>query len=185
MPSWSAIVLAGGRGARLDGTDKATVEVGGRPLLAWVLDAVEEADEVVVVGDPVPTERGVRFTRETPRYGGPAAGLLTGLDALAGTTPTYVAVIAVDMPRLTTATMRRLLDAAAGRDGAVLVGPDHRRQLALVAATERLQEARPDRDHQRDLALWRLLAPLDLAEVASLGDEHRDLDTWADLRELS
>lgn len=184
MPSWSAIVLAGGRGARLDGADKAAVRLGGRTLLAWVLDAVGDADEVVVVGDAVPTERVVRFTRESPRYGGPAAGLLSGLDALEDP-PTWVAVVAVDMPRLSRATMQRLMDATVEHDGAVLVGPDGRRQLALVVASARLQEVRPDRAHQRDLALWRLLAPLDLVEVAAVGDEHRDVDTWTDLDQLS
>jgi len=29
-----------------------------------------------------------------------------------------------------------------------------------------------------------LLAPLDLAEVPALGDEARDVDGWADLRDL-
>ena len=181
---WSAIVLAGGRAARLDGVDKAGIEIGGRTLLTWTLDAVVDAREVVVVGDPVPTERPVTFTRESPRYGGPAAGLLTGLDALLDV-PAYVAVVAVDMPRLTTVTLRRLTEAAAGRDGAALVGPDGRRQLALVVSSERLQAVRPDHEHQHDLALWRLLAPLDLVDVPSVGEEHRDLDSWADLRDLA
>jgi len=184
LPSWSAVVLAGGRGARLDGAEKAALEVGGRTLLSWALDAVADARDVVVVGDRVPTERPVTFTRESPRYGGPAAGLLTGVDALAAV-PAYVAVVAVDMPRLTRDTLRRLTEAADGHDGAVLVGPDGRRQLALVVAAERLEEVRPDRERQRDLALWRLLAPLDLVEVPSLGDEHRDVDTWTDLRDLT
>jgi molybdopterin-guanine dinucleotide biosynthesis protein A len=180
---WSAIVLAGGRGSRLDGVDKSGVEIGGRTLLAWALDAVVDAREVVVVGDPVPTERPVTFTRESPRYGGPAAGLLTGLDALLDV-PAYVAVVAVDMPRLTLSTLRRLTDAAAGADGAVLVGPDGRRQLAMVLASARLAAVRPDHERQHDLAVWRLLAPLDLVEVGARGEEHRDVDTWADLRDL-
>jgi molybdopterin-guanine dinucleotide biosynthesis protein A len=181
---WSAVVLAGGRGTRLDGVDKAGIEVGGRTLLAWALDAVVDAAEVVVVGDPVPTERPVTFTRENPRYGGPAAGLLTGVDALLRPAA-YVAVVAVDMPRLTMGTLRRLTDAAAGRDGAVLVGPDGRRQLAVVVSTERLRAVRPDHEQQHDLALWRLLAPLDLVDVAAVGEEHRDIDTWTDLRDLA
>ena len=35
------------------------------------------------------------------------------------------------------------------------------------------------------MALHRLLAPLDLAEVAATGDEAVDVDSWADLRDLS
>ena len=80
--SFNAVVLAGGTAARLDGVDKASVEHAGRTLLTWALDAVIDAGEVVVVGDPVPTERPVTFTREDPRHGGPVAAMLTGRDAL-------------------------------------------------------------------------------------------------------
>ena len=179
-----AVILAGGTAARLDGVDKASVEIGGRTLLAIALDAVVDAAEVVVVGDPVPTERPVTFTRENPRYGGPAAALLTGRDALLRETAT-LAVLAVDMPRLTADTFRRLQEAGAGRDGAVLVDPDGRRQLALVLDVARLDAIRPDHEGQHDLALHRLLSRLTLAEVAALGEEHRDIDTWSDLRDLA
>ena len=50
--SFSAVVLAGGVAARLDGVDKASVELHGRTLLTWALDALVDAVEVVVVGDP-------------------------------------------------------------------------------------------------------------------------------------
>ncbi|TFD37384.1 molybdenum cofactor guanylyltransferase, partial [Cryobacterium sp. TMT2-10] len=44
------IVLAGGRGSRLDGALKPAVEVAGRSLLSRVLDARGLARRVVVVG---------------------------------------------------------------------------------------------------------------------------------------
>jgi molybdopterin-guanine dinucleotide biosynthesis protein A len=181
---FDAIVLAGGTAARLDGVDKATVEHAGRTLLCWALDAVVDAGDVVVVGDPVPTERPVTFTREDPRHGGPVAAMLTGRDALPHERP-WLVVVACDMPRLTPATFRRLREAAEARDGAVLVGPDGRRQLAFVVAATALDAIRPDHEAQHGAALQPLLALLDLIEVASVGDEHRDVDTWADLRDLS
>lgn len=176
-------MLAGGAASRLGGADKASIEVAGRTLLARALDALVDAHEVVVVGDPVPTERPVTFCREDPRYGGPVAALLTGVDALLHP-PATVAVLAVDMPHVTPATLRRLLAAATGRDGAALVGPDGRRQLALVLDADRLGAVRPDHEGQHGMAVRRLLGPLDLAEVAATGHEHRDVDTWTDLREL-
>lgn len=183
LESFCAVVLAGGRAARLGGVDKASVEVGGRTLLAHALDAVVDAAEVVVVGDPVPTERPVTFVREDPRHGGPVAALLTGRDALLRRTAT-LAVLAVDMPHVTPWTVRRLHEAAAGRDGAALHDPDGRRQLAMVLDLARLDAVRPDHEQQHGAALHRLLAPLDLAAVVAEGREHRDLDTWADLRDL-
>ena len=40
------IVVAAGRSSRMDGRDKLTAEVAGRPLLAWTLDAIGAAPEV-------------------------------------------------------------------------------------------------------------------------------------------
>jgi 2-C-methyl-D-erythritol 4-phosphate cytidylyltransferase/2-C-methyl-D-erythritol 2,4-cyclodiphosphate synthase len=49
------IVVAAGRSNRMDGADKLTAEIGGRPLLAWTLAAVASApeiDRVIVVTSP-------------------------------------------------------------------------------------------------------------------------------------
>ena len=178
------VVLAGGTAARMDGVDKAGVELAGRTFLAYAVDAFLDADEVVVVGPAgVRTERPVTFICEDPPRGGPVAGLLTGVHALLRA-PRLVGVLAVDMPRVTTATMRRLREAAVGHDGAFLVDGDGRRQLAGVLDAARLEAVRPDLEGQHGMALHRLLAPLDLAEVASAGDEAVDVDSWADLRDL-
>ena len=178
------VVLAGGTAARMGGIDKAGVELQGRTLLELAVDAFVDADEVVVVGPPtVRTERPVTFVTEDPPRGGPVAGLLTGVDALRRR-PALVGVLAVDMPRVTPATWRRLREAAAGRDGAFLVDGDGRRQLAGVLDVARLAGVRPGVEEQHGMALHRLLAPLDLALVPSTGDEAVDIDSWADLRDL-
>jgi len=174
-------VLAGGTAARLDGMDKAGVEYAGRTLLEHALAAVRDATETVVVGEHVPTSRPVTFTREDPPYGGPAAGLLAGRDALA-VAPQRLVVLAVDMPRVSPGTVARLLAAATGHDGAFLADRGGSRQLAGVVDVPALDQARPDDSH--GLPLHRLLAPLDLAVVAPDGDEATDVDTWADLRDL-
>ena len=180
---FSAVVLAGGTAARLGGADKASIEHAGRTLLEWALDALLDASEVVVVGDPVPTTRPVTFTRENPRYGGPVAALLTGRDALLRR-PRTLGVLAVDMPRVTAYTFRRLHEAALGHDGAFLADGDGRRQLAGVLDVDRLDAVRPDHETQHGMALHRLLSGLDLATVGPEGEEARDVDTWADLRDL-
>ena len=180
---FAAVVLAGGTAARLDGADKASLEHAGRSLLEWSIDALIDAVEVVVVGDSVPTTRPVTFTRENPRYGGPVAALLTGRDALARR-PSTLGVLAVDMPRVSAYTFRRLRDAAQGRDGAFLTDPNGRRQLAGVLDVARLDAVRPDHEGQHGMALHRLLAGLDLAEVPPEGEEARDIDSWADVRDL-
>jgi len=184
LTSFAAIVLAGGQATRLGGADKATIEIRGRSLLEHSLDAVIDAAEVVVVGQQVRIERPVTFVVEDPQYGGPVAGLLTGRDSLLRSFP-WLAVIAVDMPFVTARTIRRLHDAAVGHDGAVLVDPDLRRQLAFVVDSARLAEVEPDRESRHGRPVSSILDALDLVSVPALGHEHRDIDSWTDLRDLA
>lgn len=173
------MILAGGTAVRLDGADKASLEHEGRTLLEHALAAVSEAAEVVVVGEEVPTSRPVTFRREDPPFGGPAAGLLAGRAGLMH--PGDTAVLAVDMPHVTAATLARLWSAAVDRDGAVLVGEDGRRRLVLALAGVAFERT-PDEAH--NLSIHAFTRDLDLAEVPAEGDEARGVDTWADLRDL-
>jgi len=133
--SYDAIVLSGGAGRRLGGLDKATLAVGNRTLLDRVLAACADAGRVVVVGPARETERAVIWTCESPPGGGPVAAVAAGLPL---TVADVVAVLAVDLPFLTAATVARLAAAAAGdgSDGAVLVG-DGDRDQPLTAAYRR------------------------------------------------
>jgi molybdopterin-guanine dinucleotide biosynthesis protein A len=170
----------------MDGADKAAIELDGTTLLERALAATMTAVEVVVVGDQVPTTRPVTWTREDPRDGGPAAGLLAGVDMFLRA-PELVAVLAVDMPRVTAGTFARLCDAVNDHhDGALLVGADGRRQpLCAVYRWAALDRARPvSREDEHGLPVHALLDGLRLAEVDAQGDEARDVDTWSDLRAL-
>jgi len=176
------IILTGGTGRRLGGADKAALTLDGLPLLEHALAAMAEVPDVVVVGDPTTTSRPVTFTRETPSGGGPALGVLAGLRAFE-TLPTLVAVLAVDMPRVTTATFRRLM-LDAGRDGALLVDRQGKKQhLCGVYSGAALLAAAPDAIHRGSMKA--LLKPLKLTKVAAVGKEARDVDTWEDLKRLS
>ena len=183
-----AVVLAGWTAALMDGIDKASIELGGVTLLERALAATISAPEVVVVGSELPTSRPVTFTREDPAGGGPAAGLLAGLDRFSRT-PDLVCVLAVDMPKVNAGTVARLtwaVEADPAVDGAWLVDADGREQpLAAVYRTTALAAARPaSREDEHGLPVRRLLAGLRMVPVAPVGDETRDVDTWADLRDL-
>jgi molybdopterin-guanine dinucleotide biosynthesis protein A len=183
---FGAVVLTGGTAARMGGADKAGLLVGAATLLERALAATAEAAEVVVVGEPVATSRPVTWTREDPPGGGPAAGLLAGIDAF-GRPWEVVAVLAVDMPRVTGATFDRLLAALGpGADGALLVDRDGRRQLLCGAyRVAALRRVRPrTRSEEAGLAVRRLLEPLRLVDVPGVADEAHDVDTWEDLEAL-
>ena len=181
-------MLAGGTGARMGGADKASIEIDGVTLLERSLAATISAVEVVVVGAQVPTSRPVTWTAEDPPRGGPAAGLLAGLDRFL-VTPDLVVVLAVDMPKVNAGTVARLtwaVEADPATDGAVLADGDGRRQpLAAVYRHSALSSARPPSlEQQHGLPMRLLVDPLRLAEVPVVGDEARDVDTWAELRDL-
>lgn len=185
----AAVILSGGSGVRLGGVDKASIEIDGLTLLEHALTSTAAAQEVVVVGPELPTTRPVTWTREEPQGGGPAAGLLAGLDALAER-PGLVCVLAVDMPRFSARTLGRLVDVLAAEgedaDAVCLVDDENRKQwLAAVYRYDALVAARPeDRSAEHGLSIRRLMLPLRIVAVPAVADEARDVDTWADLRDL-
>jgi molybdopterin-guanine dinucleotide biosynthesis protein A len=127
-PPFTAVILAGGKAARLGGRAKPQLEVGGRTMLAAVLTAVAGAERRIVVGPPQPVPDGVVLVREEPPGGGPVTALRTGL---AEVDTEVVAVLAGDLPFLTTALIDMLR--AALRWDAVLVVDDGGRDQLLLA----------------------------------------------------
>lgn len=183
-----AIILTGGTAVRMDGADKAAIELDGVTLLERALAATMSAIEVVVVGEQVLTSRPVTWTREDPVGGGPASGLLAGLDRFL-VPPDVVAVLAVDMPKVNAGTIARLTWAVEGDssyDGAMLEDADGRAQpLCGVYRVSSLRRVRPESlEEEHGLPVRTLLAHLILARVPSVGDEARDIDTWEDLTAL-
>lgn len=179
------VVLTGGSAVRLDGADKAGIEVAGHTLLERALAALATLPEIVVVGPEVPTSRPVTFRREDPPGGGPAAALLAGLAGFPRR-PDVVVALAVDMPMVTGATVDRLLAALGGPeagtpDGAVLVDADGRRQ-PLCAAYRPAALAAPGSAH--GWSMRRLVADLRLVEVPATAEECQDVDTWEDVLRL-
>ncbi|MGY1651340.1 molybdenum cofactor guanylyltransferase [Geodermatophilus sp. SYSU D01119] len=127
LPPYAAVVLAGGRAARLGGRPKPQLEVGGRPILARVLDAVADADERVVVGPPQPVADGVVVVREHPPGGGPVAALRAGLAAVDAD---VVAVLAGDLPFVTPAVVTGLRERLTA-EGVLVVDDAGRDQYLL------------------------------------------------------
>src|SRR3954464_6882473 len=97
-PPYTAVVLAGGRAARLGGQAKPQLIVGSRSMLASVLAAVADAAARVVVGPAQPVPDDVLLVREQPPGGGPAAARGAGR---AGVNPDVTAVRAGALPFLT------------------------------------------------------------------------------------
>jgi molybdopterin-guanine dinucleotide biosynthesis protein A len=129
LPAYTAVVLAGGRAARLGGQAKPQLAVGGRPILAAVLDAADDADRRIVVGPTQPVPPDVLLVREQPPGGGPVAAVRAGL---ADVTTDVVVVLAGDLPFLTAEVVRGLRERLHG-DGVLVVDGSGRDQYLLGA----------------------------------------------------
>ncbi len=130
MTGTAVAVLAAGRGARLGaGSDvpKPLLELAGRPLVAWALDAAMESGlrpAVLVVGHrgravEAVVPPGVTVVRARSWRQGIARSLRAALDALEGWAQVRAVCIGLaDQPRVGPDAYRRL--AAAHGDGATL-----------------------------------------------------------------
>ncbi|MGY1630271.1 molybdenum cofactor guanylyltransferase [Geodermatophilus sp. SYSU D01186] len=155
LPPYAAVVLAGGRAARMGGQAKPQLDVGGRPMLAAVLAAVADADPRVVVGPPQPVPPGVVVVREEPPRGGPVAAMRAGLAAVS---TGVVALLAGDLPFLTPGLIRALRERLTG-DGVLVVDDTDRDQLLLgVWRTDALRAAVAD--VSGPTSVRKVLAPL-------------------------
>lgn len=179
----AAIVLAGGRAARMGGADKASIDVGGRTLIDAVYDALAGADPVIAVGPQSVSRPGVQVIREDPPFGGPVAGLAAALGAVGDSAEVWL--LACDLPRAE-AVVAQLRDVAlaAVDDAVVLEDADGRIQwLAGRYRTESLRRAVAALTSARDASMRALTAGLSLRTVVDRAGAAIDLDTWDDVRD--
>jgi molybdopterin-guanine dinucleotide biosynthesis protein A len=181
LAPFTAVVLAGGKAARLGGRAKPQLDVGGRTMLAAVLAAVAGADRRIVVGPPQPVPDGVVLVREEPPGGGPVTALRTGLAAVA---TEVVAVLAGDLPFLTTDLVDTLR--AELRGDVVLVVDDGGRDQLLLALWRTASLRRALRSAPGPAPVRRLLTGVDVDRIHPTVEPGRpapwlDCDTPTDL----
>ena len=190
--AFDAVVLAGGRGTRLGGTDKPGLIVGGQTLLGAVVSAVTSAgaDRVVVVG---PERQGelstgaggrVRYVREDPPGRGPVAALACGLEQVSA--PLFV-LLAADLPFLRPAHVTRLLAPLAAREAPGVVLLDDSARPQWLVSGWLAAGLRGALDRYRGSSLGGLLGPLDpmlMPDETAAGEPPGwlDCDTAGDLR---
>ena len=217
-----AIILAGGRSSRLGGVAKASLLHDGRTLLQLAIEAARLTDGTIVVVGPdvetaepaAETTEPVRFVREHPAFGGPAAAIAAGLHALREPQATRnlrspsaplrspslsrgVAVLACDMPGAAPALAVILETAALATaqepdvDGWIAVDAGGRDQPLLgVYRSDALErrvaelQAAQPSGDLTGVAVRHLLSGLDLRRVAVPEGGSADVDTWTDAAEL-
>ena len=122
-PQITGVVLAGGLGRRMGGTDKGLQELRGQPMVHWVIERLAPQVDELLINANQNGERYAAFGHrvvpdQIPGFAGPLAGLHA---ALATATHPLVATAPCDSPFLPADLISRLFSAltAANADLAV------------------------------------------------------------------
>ena len=192
-----ALVLAGGRSARLGGEPKAALRFQGRSLLQIAVDAAAQARRIVVVGDPrvlgqltaSAHDQKLAFAREDPPFGGPAAGLGAGLEVLRRLEPqtsAFTIVIGCDMPLVGLAVDQLLVALRSSSvndgesDGVIGMSNGQLQPLAAIYRTSALSRALDAVGSLDGQSMKSITRQLTLNEVDLARESTDDVDTWDD-----
>jgi molybdopterin-guanine dinucleotide biosynthesis protein A len=131
----TAFILAGGKSTRM-GTDKAFLELAGRPLISHALELARSVTEKIkIVGDP---NTFASFGTVIPDIY-PARGPLAGIHAaLSNTATDYNLILAVDLPFLQPHCLKYLITEAKSSSAVVTV-PSAEGHLHPLCAVYRKQ----------------------------------------------
>ena len=164
-PPVVGLLLAGGQSRRMGGGDKCLRPLGGRPILAHIIERVRPQVRHLLLnanGDPARfRDFGLPVAGDSVAgYAGPLAGVLAGLDWAAAAAPDcrFVASVPTDAPFLPSDLVRRLM-AGLEAEGA---------DMACAASGGR---------HHPVAGLW----PVDLREDlrhAMTVEDIRKVDVW-------
>jgi molybdenum cofactor guanylyltransferase len=150
----TAAILAGGAGRRLSGRDKGLESLGGRPLIAYVIERIRPQVERVIIVANRNAETYAAFAPvlgdDAPGFLGPLAGIAT---ALAHCETRWLLTASVDVPAPPRDLAARLLDAVG--DGDVAVAHDGERRQPLFALYSSQLAAAANDALERNLAVWR------------------------------
>lgn len=190
MPTTSAIsglIIAGGLARRMGGVDKGLQLLGGRPLLAHVIERfAPQVDTLIINANHQPEDYAAfgcpLIADALTGYAGPLAGLQAGL--LACTTP-LLATVPCDSPFLPRDLVARLHEALTrtGAQLAVATAGSHRHHAFMLCRRELLPGLTAYLESGgRRIGLW--YEGIDVVEVAFEDAEaFANINTLEELRE--
>jgi molybdenum cofactor guanylyltransferase len=160
------VILAGGKATRLGGGDKPLRELGGAPLLRWMLNRLPLSAHPIAISANGDAQRFSSFNCPVLADSRPEAGPLAGIvSAMAWATieqPTasHVLILSGDTPFLPSDLVDRLTVSAAGMRDAIII----------AASGGRMHTA---------IGLWPLSAQAEIERALEEGRENR-LTGWLD-----
>ncbi len=184
----AAVILAGGRGTRMDGADKGLVDYQHRPLVEWVLQVIRpQVGEVLISANrniDVYAQYGCRVIEDAlPGFPGPLAGVLAAMEVV--TTP-WLLVTPCDSPNLPANLVQNLLDTARAADAPLAIATDPQREhYTTMLVQTRLGDSLRDflQSGQRAVHAWQ--QGFNPARAMFACEELRNFNTTEDLGAMS
>ncbi len=174
-------ILAGGAGLRIGG-QKAAVELQGKPLICYPLEAIGQVLSQVAIlakaGTELPPVSGVAvwLEPESPRH--PVIGITQALTLAAGRP---VLICAGDLPFVTPELVRRLVKADPGRSPAVVACAEGQMQPLLGCYQPRALELLAREAKAASGRLMEIVGAIDPVLLECDPDELFDVDSHEDL----
>lgn len=144
----TAIILAGGKGSRMDFAEKALLELCGKPIIERIIENFKSTVDTFIIAARDHEQgsklklNGIKVVYDTIRDFGPIAGIHAGLEA---STSKYNFITACDMPCINYKVVELLFARAEGYDAAIPLPPEplhavYKRGPTLNAAKNAIKE---------------------------------------------
>ena len=131
----TAVILAGGKGRRMDGKDKGLVELANHPLIEHVIAAIEPQVETIILNANRNQEQYTHYGYPVVAdildgYQGPLAGFFS---ALKQTTTSHIVTLPCDGPLLPGDLVERMIFALNDENAEIAVAHDGERMQPVYA----------------------------------------------------
>jgi len=178
----TAVILAGGKGRRMDGKDKGLVELANRPLIEYVIDAIKPQVETIILNANRNQEQYSRYgypvvSDALEDYQGPLAGFIC---ALKSSTTSHIVTLPCDGPFLPDDLVERLIFSLINNNAEIAVAHDGDRMqpvYSLIPVTlSNSLNAFLD-SGERKIDLWYKQHKIALADFSDCPETFRNINT--------
>ena len=178
----TAVILAGGKGRRMDGKDKGLVELANRPLIEYVIDAIKPQVETIILNANRNQEQYSRYgypvvSDALVDYQGPLAGFIC---ALKSSTTSHIVTLPCDGPFLPDDLVERLIFSLINNNAEIAVAHDGDRMqpvYSLIPVTlSNSLNAFLD-SGERKIDLWYKQHRIALADFSDCPETFRNINT--------
>jgi len=178
----TAVILAGGKGRRMDGKDKGLVELANRPLIEYVIDGIKPQVETIILNANRNQEKYSHYgypviSDELNDFQGPLAGFFS---ALKNTSTSHIVTLPCDGPLLPGDLVERLLFALNDKKADIAVAHDGERMqpvYSLIPTTLISSLSSFLNAGERKIDLWYKQHRVALADFSDCPQTFRNVNT--------